>query len=657
MNCESMLVWNVRGLNAGAHWDAVRELVVAERPSLVCLQETKLSVISHFDVMQILGAGYDYTYLPAAGTRGGILVAWKASAWSVTHICPRTYSTSARVKLNCDDSEMWRTTVYGPSSEADKPAFLEELHELCVVHSGPWLLNGDFNLIYRAQDKNNNRLNRRLLGQFRRFLNEAELDEIHLSGRLYTWSNERSHPTLERIDRFFVTADWRLLFPHCDLQSLSSLCSDHAPLLLRTDTTFGYKKHFHFKSILTRFLGFLDVVRRAWNCPPKRRRPVQEAGLASAQHYQSATKLESARFVGNVRTQLEMAKEVLHQLEIARDHRRLAEHEELLRKAVKLKSLGHSSLQRTIARQELRLLWLSEGDAPTKFFHIHANARQRKKFIRSLVHQDQVVVDEDAKAQIAFDHFDALLGTPPQRTCSINFGRIGILSIDMSGLDDRFTESEIWDVIKSMHPDKAPGPDGFTARFLQVAWEIIRPDIMAALDAFWHNGRNLHSINDAILILLPKTTEATSNKDYRPISLIHCLGKLLSKALVNRLAPKLNVLVHKSQSAFIKGRSIHDNFRFVQKAARLLHARKKSRLLLKIDITKAFDSVAWPFLLELMAHMGFPPAWLDWTSMLLSSASTKISMNGAPGARICHARGLRQGDPLSRCCFYLSWRH
>lgn len=139
--------------------------------------------------------------------------------------------------------------------------------------------------------------------------------------------------------------------------------------------------------------------------------------------------------------QLEIAKEVLHRLEVARDHRPLAAHEESLRKTVKLKSLGLSSLQRTIARQESRLLWLTEGDAPTKFFHIHTNARHRKKFIRSLLHQDQVVVDEYAKAQIAFDHFDALLGTQPHCTCSIDLGRIGLPSVDMTGLDDRFIES------------------------------------------------------------------------------------------------------------------------------------------------------------------------------------------------------------------------
>jgi hypothetical protein len=91
----------------------------------------------------------------------------------------------------------------------------------------------------------------------------------------------------------------------------------------------------------------------------------------------------------------------------------------------------------------------------------------------------------------------------------------------------------------------------------------------------------------------------------------------------------------------------------VQWTARRLHAKKKPSLLLKIDIAQAFDSVAWPFLLELLQHMGFPNAARDWISAFLSSASTRILINGNPGDRICHARGLRQGDPLSPMLFLL----
>jgi hypothetical protein len=72
-----------------------------------------------------------------------------------------------------------------------------------------------------------------VMGQFQRYINEATV-EIHLNGHLFTWSNEREHPTLEKIDRAFISTEWEVLYSNNDLHSLSSLCSDHAPRILST---------------------------------------------------------------------------------------------------------------------------------------------------------------------------------------------------------------------------------------------------------------------------------------------------------------------------------------------------------------------------------------------------------------------------------------
>jgi hypothetical protein len=117
--------------------------------------------------------------------------------------------------------------------------------------------------------------------------------------------------------------------------------------------------------------------------------------------------------VGNIRIELEVAKEIVLCLEMACDRRVLSSHEELLRQEFKLKSLGLSSLQRTIARQESCLLWLSEGDAPMKFFHVHANARWRKKFIRLLEHEGQCLLSEESKTEVVFQFFDDIWRTDP----------------------------------------------------------------------------------------------------------------------------------------------------------------------------------------------------------------------------------------------------
>jgi hypothetical protein len=136
--------------------------------------------------------------------------------------------------------------------------------------------------------------------------------------------------------------------------------------------------------------------------------------------------------------------------------------------------------------------------------------------------------------------------------------------------------------------------------------------------------------------------------------LIHYLGKLFSKDLAFKLMLKMDDLVKPNQSAFIRNMNIQDNFRMVRGAAKLLHTRKKSLVLLKIDISKAFDLVFWPFLIKVLQFMGFPLRWTNWISVLLSTASSKVAINGQHSDRICHARGLRQGDPLSPLLFIIA---
>ena len=121
--------------------------------------------------------------MPALGTRGGILLAWRSDRVALTNPIVGTYHVSATVSLGANTPPWWLTGVYGPQDVDDKIAFMAELQDLRDIIAGPWLLGGDFNMITCAADKNNDRLNHHIICRFRRVIADLELRDIYLHGR------------------------------------------------------------------------------------------------------------------------------------------------------------------------------------------------------------------------------------------------------------------------------------------------------------------------------------------------------------------------------------------------------------------------------------------------------------------------------------------
>jgi hypothetical protein len=192
------------------------------------------------------------------------------------------------------------------------------------------------------------------------------------------------------------------------------------------------------------------------------------------------------------------------------------------------------------------------------------------------------------------------------REHSIDLQALGISTHNLAALEFPFSEKEVRDTIKQLSSDKAPGPNGFIGAFYKACWSIIKQDIMNAMSTVWSRKFiNFDKVNIAFITLIPKKIGADHVKDFRPISLVHSFAKLVTKLLANRLVRKLNEMVSPIQSAFIKGHFIQYNFMLVQQTTRFLHHQKLPCILLKLDISKAFDSMSWPFLIEVMQQLGF----------------------------------------------------
>ena len=348
------------------------------------------------------------------------------------------------------------------------------------------------------------------------------------------------------------------------------------------------RRRFHFEAFWPKLEGFQEAVSVAWNSVPAGPCPF----IYLDRKFKEVSKgLQSwsDKKIGHINSQLVLAREILHQLEIAQDARVLAAGEIWLKNNLKKHCLALASLKRTIARLRSRINWLKDGDANTKLFQQHARHRKRKNFIGKLVSEDQIYTNHADKASIIDDFYNSLLGTHVDRENTVDLTELGLNTHDLTKLDLPFTAEEVWRTIEQLPPDKAPGPDGFTGRFYRSCWSIIKDDIIAAISAIWSRKFvNFEVLNTAFITLLPKVDSAERPKDFRSISLVHSFAKLVTKLLANRLASRLQQLVSPNQSAFIKGRFIQDNFMLVQQTARFLHQQKQPRILLKLDISKAF---------------------------------------------------------------------
>jgi hypothetical protein len=153
--------------------------------------------------------------------------------------------------------------------------------------------------------------------------------------------------------------------------------------------------------------------------------------------------------------------------------------------------------------------------------------------------------------------------------------------------------------------------------------------------------------------LIPKKQNAVDIRDFRPISLIGSVYKILAKVLANRLRRVLDGLVSESQNAFVGGRQTLDS---VLIANECLDSRIKSRILgvvCKLDIEKAYDHVNWDCLLYLLNRMGFGSKWIQWIRTCISTVCFSVMINGSPSGFLGSSRGIRQGDPLSPLLFLL----
>ncbi|KAJ9561537.1 hypothetical protein OSB04_006697 [Centaurea solstitialis] len=309
------------------------------------------------------------------------------------------------------------------------------------------------------------------------------------------------------------------------------------------------------------------------------------------------------------------------------------------------------------AMQRAKVKWLSEGDSNTRFFHKVIKEKRHSQQIHSIKNMSGDYVYDEEVPKAFLDYLKSIIGTTDMSTDPhVPEGLIvNKLSIENAMFMIRpFTDKDVHDAMFSIGNEKAPGPDGFSAKFFKVAWNVIGNDVSIAIHNFFYRSHLAGELNHTLLCLLPKSNNATSVSDFRPIACCTVMYKCISKMLVDRIKPVLDGLVSRTQSAFIPGRRIVDNILMAHELVVGYHLNVgQPRCAFKIDIRKAYDMVNWEFLLNMLAGFGFHPALIRWIKELISSPSFSISLNGEVSGFFRGARGIRQGDPLSPYLFTL----
>lgn len=224
--------------------------------------------------------------------------------------------------------------------------------------------------------------------------------------------------------------------------------------------------------------------------------------------------------------------------------------------------------------QKSRSKWIMDGDRNTKYYHSKTVIRRRRNKIITLRDGNGNWLENQEQLRDFVGNFyrELFIEERDNRDFTDSGASFPCLDDDIrERLNLNFSREEIDRAIFEMGPVTAPGEDGLPACFYQQNWEIIGDKVLEFCRTVWENPETIKTVNNTLLLLIPKVTKPKFISQFRPIALCNVVYKIITKAIANWLKPLMNFLVSPFQTSFVPKRNIQHNIILAQEMIHSMH--------------------------------------------------------------------------------------